>query len=335
MDPRQLQQIVQQLIDAGASDEEINTVIDEYQSAPPTGNESGGVSPALVAGGALAAGAAALALRNPAMLKTAGQGLMDLRRMSMLSGLAPLKSFLGNVGGSVYSSIERGSLAPLQEFFSPATAREALAEFKAGPNYAAAGPATGITKLNLPGRVMGAMDTAAQSALKRAGLTGEEAAREMLQAPLGESALTKSLVDNPVAEYLVPFRRTPFNQLSEGLASFKPENLQTAGQRAALATALGTGAATGYLADDPKTIALGTAASGRRGLPFAMAAGATRALTTGSKRKGADVIQGMSPVSDYSLAEGAIGPAMDPTQIIPKPAAFSAIEYLKKLFGVE
>lgn len=334
MDPKKLEQLVQQLIDAGASDEEINTVIDHYQSQQPA-EDSSGVAPYLAGGAALAAGAAALAMKNPQLLKTAGQGLMDLRRMSMLSGLAPLKSFLGNVGGSVYSSIERGSLEPLREMLSPTTARDALAAFKAGPNYAAAGPATGITKFNLPGRVMGALDTAAQNALVRAGLTPEEAAKEMLQAPLGKSAMTESLVKNPVAEYLVPFRRTPFNQLSEGLASFKPENLQTTGQRAALATALGTGALAGYEAEDPKTIALGTAASGRRGLPFAMAAGATRALSTGSKRKGADVIQGMSPVSDYSLAEGAIGPVMDPTQVLPKPAALSAYDYLKKLFGIE
>src|SRR5882724_2512503 len=96
-------------------------------------DEGGGISPWLIAGGgALAAGAAALAARNPALLKTAGKGFLDLRRMSMLSGMAPLKSLLGNVGSSAYSSIERGSMAPLREMLSPTTAREALAEFKAG-----------------------------------------------------------------------------------------------------------------------------------------------------------------------------------------------------------
>lgn len=331
--PKLSDQRVAELIAAGATDDEILQLSQESDAAPA----DTGVSTGLLAGGAaaLAAGAGALALRNPALLKTAANGFMDLRRMSMLSGLAPIKSLLGNVGSSVYSSIERGSLAPLREMLSPETVKDAVASFKAGPSYASAGPSTGITKFNIPGRIMGATDTAAQNALVRAGLLPKDAAREMLQSPLGKSPLTDSLVNNPVADYLVPFRRTPFNQLSEGLASFKPENLASTGQKAALATALGTGAVTGATVDDPKTIALGTAASGRRGLPFALAAGASRALTTGSKRKGADVIQGMSPVSDYSLAEGAIGPVMDPTQLIPKPAAISAYQYIKKLLGME
>lgn len=332
--PQLSDQRMRELIDAGATDDEILQLSHEGASAPA--DEGGSIMPWLLAGGgALAAGAGALALHNPALLKTAGQGFMDLRRMSMLSGLAPLKSLLGNIGGSAYSSIERGSLNPLKEMLSPTTAREAVAAFKQGPNYAAAGPATGITKFNIPGRIMGALDEASQGALQRAGLTKAEAAREMLQTPLGKSPLTESLANNPVADYLVPFRRTPFNQLSEGLGSFKPENLATTGQRAALATALGTGAVTGATVEDPKTIALGTAASGRRGLPFALAAGATRALTTGSKRKGADVIQGMSPVSDYSLSEGVLGPVVDPTQLIPKPAALKAYDYLKSLLGLE
>jgi hypothetical protein len=301
-------------------------------AAPAENGGSDWTVPALAAAG-LGAGAYALS-RNPAIAKKALGGFLDLRRMSMLSGLAPLKSALGNVGASAYGSIERGSLAPLKEMFSPATAREAYQTFKTGPTYTGSGPASGLSKWNLPGRVMGSMDTAAQGALVRAGYTPKQAAVEMLQGPQ-YGPITKALQDNPIADYLVPFRRTPFNQLSEGFNSMKPSNLGTKGQKVALGTSIASGAATGAMAEDPKTIALGTAFSGRRGLPFALSAGISRALTSGSKNKGLDVISGMSPVSDYSLGEGAIGPVMDPSRIIPTPAAVPAYSYLRKLFGMD
>ncbi len=303
----------------------------KYRKTPAPPEEESGVNPWAVGAGALGLGAAALAAKNPALLGKAWQGFTDLRRMSMLSGLATPKSLLGNVGGSVYSSIERGSLAPLKEMLSPATVRDAVSTFKAMPNTEMSGPATAITRFNLPGRVMGAMDTAAQNALQRAGLTDIEAKAEMLQAPLPQGLATA--LENPVMDYLVPFRRTPFNQLIEGGKSFAP---QTKGQALALGTSLATGAATGAMAEDPKTIALGTAFSGRRGLPFALAAGAGRYLASGSKAKGMDAIQGMSPVSDYSLGQGVVGPLATPMSgLIPKPAAIGAYDYLKKLLGMQ
>jgi hypothetical protein len=301
-------------------------------AAPPT--EDSGINPWLVGGG-LAAGAAALALtRNPGLAGKIGRGALDLRKMSMLSGLAPLKSALGNVGSSVYGSIERGSLEPLKEMFSPKTLEDAVATFKAGPSYTGSGPASGLSKWNLPGRVMGSMDTAAQNALVRAGYTPEEAGVAMLQGKL-PPGLTKPL-SNPVMEYLIPFRRTPFNQLLEGGKAIGQGLTGTTGQKAALATAVGTGAATGALAEDPKSIALGTAFSGRYGLPFALAAGAGRMLSSGSKAKGAEAIQGMSPVSDYSLAEGVLDPISDPARSLGlKPAAVPAFDYIRKLLGMD
>jgi hypothetical protein len=183
---------------------------------------------------------------------------------------------------------------------------------------------------------MGAFDTAAQNAFVRAGFTPKEAAAEMLQKPLGSNPLTDSLKHNPVADFLIPFRRTPMNQFSEGFNALKPSNLQTWGQRARLGTTVGAGALTGAEAEDPKSIALGTALAGRQGLPFAAAAGIMRALTSGSKTKGAEAMQGLSPVSDYSLSQGVIGPFMDPTKtILPKPAAIGAVDYLRKLLGMD
>lgn len=304
-----------------------------YVSTDPNevAEESGRVNPWMVGAGtaALAGGAYALT-RNPQLAKTAGAAALDLRRLSMLSGLAPLKSLLGNIGGTAYTSIERGSARPLRELFSPRTAREAVATFKAGPSYVSAGPDTAITKLNLPGRFMGALDTATQSALQRAGLTAEEAATTVLQTPL-PARLDEGL-KHPVMQYLVPFRRTPFNQLIEGGKAF---NANTLGKKVALGTAIGSGAVEGTVAEDPKTIALGTAFSGRYGLPHALAAGAARAFRTGSKRAGTEAIQGISPVSDYSLSEGVLGPVVDPTKVIPKPAAIGAYTYLRSLLGLD
>jgi hypothetical protein len=313
------------------------TPVSTTRPVDPSEFEDDSISPLAVGAGALGVGALALAMRNPGMMKTAGQGVLDLRRMSMLSGLAPLKSLLGNIGGTAYSSIERGSLAPLRELFSSQTVREAIDAFKQGAQYQPiTGPATAITKVNIPGRFMGALDQASQFALQRAGLTSEEAAKEMLQAPLGKSTFTDALKDNPIADYLIPFRRTPFNQLTEGLASMKPTNLASTGQKVALATALGTGALTGATLEDPKAIGLGTALSGRRGVPFAIGAAAGRTLSTGNKRQGAEPLLGIAPVSDYSLAEGITKPFVDPLgSIIPVPSAVSAYTTLKKWLGIE
>jgi hypothetical protein len=253
---------------------------------------------------------------------------MDARRISLLSGLAPVKSLLGNVGGAAMGSIERGSLDPLKQMLSPATAREAVAVFKRGHNPLTAGPASGVSKYNLPARFMGAMDEAGQNALQRAGYTSDDAAREMLQAPLPREV--GKAFDNPVADYLVPFRKTPLNALLEGVKVLGPK---TKGQAAALGTSLATGAASGYVSEDPKTVALTTAAHGRYGLPHAMAAGAAYALKSGSNKKGTEIIDA---VADFGgMGQGVVGPVVDPTRVIPKPALFNAVKYLKSLFGIE
>ncbi len=302
-----------------------------YKPTTPQAEDSHGLRNALLGGGAAVLGGGALLMHNPGLASKIGKGAMDLRQISMLSGLAPLKSLLGNVGGSAMESISRGSMAPIREMLSSQTAREAIDAFKAGSHYAdTANPGGIMEKLNLPGRVMGALDTAAQGAYKRAGMSGAEAAAANLQAPLPET-FSKAL-DSPAGRYFVPFRRTPFNQFAEGFSTMKPSNLETMGQKAALGTSLASGYATGAEVDDPKSIALGTAAMGRYGLPFAGAAAAGRYMSTGSKRKAADVTQGLSPVSDYSLSQGVLGPLTG--DIMPKPAAIPAIEYLKSLLGL-
>jgi hypothetical protein len=292
-----------------------------------------GTNPWLVGAGALGVGALALAARNPGMLKTGLNGVLQARKASMLSGLALPKSLAGAGGAAMYGSIERGSLAPLREMFSRQTLDDAVTAFKRGPNQATAGPATGMSKWNLPGRLMGAGDEAAQNALQRAGYSAEDAAREMLQAPIPDSVGKR--LDNPVADFLIPFRKTPLNSLLEGMNTFGALGKNgTAGQRAALGTSMATGAASGALAEDPKTIGITTAASGRYGLPHAMAAGAARYLTSGSKRKGIDVIDA---VSDFgSSGRGVIGAFDSPQSAIGmKPAAIPALQYLRELLGMK
>jgi hypothetical protein len=299
------------------------------------GEASGGMMPWLMGAGALGLGAAGLVLHNQGLLGKAAQGANELRRSLMLSGLALPKSIGGAIGGSALASIERGSIAPLKEMLSPQTVKDAVAAFKSGPNYATSAYNTSDVLpqfFHIPGRMLGAGDTAAQLAFQRAGLTAEEAASEMLQTPLGKNRITNAL-EGPVGDYFVPFRRTPFNQLIEGFNSLKPENLATTGQKAALAASVGAGAVTGAEAEDPKTIALGTAMAGRRGVPFAMGALAGRLGAGSSKRKAADAMQGISPVSDYSLSEGVAGPLTG--NPLPKPAIFGAYDYVKKMLGMQ
>lgn len=305
--------------------------------------------PAVIGGGALAAGAYALT-RNSGVASKVMNGVNDVRRLSMLSGLAPLKSLLGNVGGTAYESIERGSMAPLRELFSGGTVQDIGRLLKQGPNQALAGPATGISKYNLPARFMGALDEASQNALVRSGVMHDPAevaarvakgvpvadateksargaaARAMLQSPVVPPWDTA----NPVAGYVVPFYRTAANQFGQGMNALDPR-FMTKGRVAANAVSAGTGFLEGENVEDPKTLALGTAASGRYGLTHMIGQAAGRTMAGGSKKSVSDVFKNIGPVSDYSVAEA----FTQPKQILPPPAAISAIEYLKSMLGIQ
>ncbi len=308
----------------------------EFRASPLPSTVTSGednVNPWLVGAGAIGAGALALAAKKFGLggLASAAQAA---RKTSMLSGLAPLKSFLGNVGGAAYGSIERGSLAPIREMLSPETLKEAVQVFKQGPNEAIAGPAAGLSKWNIPGRVMGAFDEAGQNALQRAGYSPSESAREMLQAPLPRD-LAKAF-ENPVADFLVPFRKTPYNALKEGFGTF---NADTLGKKAALGTSLATGALAGQ-AEDPKTIGITTAASGRYGLPHAMAAGASRAFFGGNKKQAQDVIDAASDFGGAGRGVLSIAGAKDVPEALGKvlavkPAAIPALDYLRSVLGMK
>jgi hypothetical protein len=278
--------------------------------------EGPGLGSALLGAGAV--GAAALAMRNPALAKTAvgkvGNALNALRYTSMLSGLAVPKSMAGNVGAAATAAIERRSVAPLREFFKPQTAKDFFAELKSGGQAGAFGQQTG--RMNPFGRLMGAGDTATRSALQRAGLTDQEAARLTLQSPVSLKVGGTEMLENPVANYILPFRRTPFNQFFGGMKAMT--------QRPGIAAGYGAAGATmGANEDiDPRTIAMTAPLASVYALPFVL--GATAARYAEKPSEAGQVIAGAAPVSEYSINSA----VTDPLRPFKRPAAVSALKYL-------
>jgi hypothetical protein len=283
----------------------------EPASAPADTNPDGYNVGGAVAGGALLAGAAALAMRNPGALSKLFKGANAVRQQLMLSGLALPKSALGNAGAALNASLERKSIAPLKQLFSPQTAREAVSAYKSG------GQALGVNLPGpTPGRIMNALDTATQGALQRAGLTAEESAAQVLQSPLGENfGKFGEALEGPVAAHIMPFRRTPFNQFVEGLKTMTPSHANK-GVTAGYATA---GAVHGTATSDeryPVTIPLATALAAKYGLPYALAAVAARKLLGGAE-EGGGILGSALPVSEYGVEQS----LSDPLAPFTKPAA--------------
>lgn len=309
------------------------------QPTQPAPDESGVPTAVKVAGGAaLLGGAAYLGSKlkgAPGILGkigTVASGANALRQQFMLSGFAPVKSVLGNVGAAINASAEHGSLSPLRELFSGQTLSDAVQSFKtgSGAKINPVGHTTELPKiLSLPGRVMGAMDEATQGALRRGGLSAKDAMAETLQTPL-TGGIGKAFQDNPVAQFMIPFRRTPFNQLTEGLGTFQggsgPMKLlgsHPKTQAAYLAAGAVHGAAT---SDDsaPLSLPMMVAAAGRRGVPYGLAAIVARNMAGG--KVDPTLASSLTPISDYGINQT----LTDPLSPFRKPAAATALE---KLFG--
>ncbi len=299
------------------------------KSAPSSGkgftrkapSEGPGIGTA-IAGGAAAVGLGAL-LKNPALAKTLLGKASAARQQMMLSGLALPKSLLGNVGATVEASIEGKTLKPIKELFSRQTLKDAKQAYKlnAGLPGAGAGAPHQMTLPGpVPGRLMGAMDEATQKALLRSGASREEAMSAVLQSPL-EGRLAKAL-DSPMSRYLIPFRRTPFNQFFEGLERLPGGR---SGSNTAKAVYMGAGAAHGAAtADDntPISIPLATAAASRYGLPYALSAIAARNLAGG--QGGGDIASTVLPVGEYGFESAATPSGM--LRPFTRPAALTALE---------
>jgi hypothetical protein len=202
----------------------------------------------------------------------------------------------------------------------PTNVKNAAAAFKRGTTY----QGEEATKWALPGRILGATDEAAQAALGRAGIEPKRAADIMLQSPLGKNRMTDAL-DTPLGHYLVPFRRTPINQGIGALETMA--DWSTKGKKAANAVALGGGFLTGEETEGVGPTIAGTAALGKRGLPFAAASMLGKLAKGDSKREAAKVMQGASPVSDYSVQEGVAGPFTG--NPIPVPAILKLLGIVK------
>lgn len=291
-----------------------------------TGNSWGDVPTALLAAGGI--GAAALLAKKLGLtnIRNAGNYVNSLRQQSMLSGLAPVKSFLGNVGAAVEQSALRRSMDPLKEFLSMNTVNDAINSYKANS------VPTGMTKfpdwLPTPGRVMQALDDATQGALRRAGLSGDEAQSAVMQAPL--PAKLQQALDSPVGRYMIPFRRTPFNQFMEGFGRFTKEGYDPIVTPAYVATGAAHGAAT---SEDkaPMSLPLAIAASATHGVPYALGAIGGRVLAqkySGGPVKPPDTqtVASILPVSEYGITQS-IG---DPFAPFEDPAALVA---LRKILG--
>jgi hypothetical protein len=276
-------------------------------------------------GATVLGGLAAVALRKPGMAGKLARGANAVRQQLMLSGMALPKSILGNAGSAVEASIESGSTTPLREMFSLDTLKDVIRNYR---NHGSAGPTPGVNLPGpVPGRIMGAFDSAAQSALQRAGYSGDEAANRMLQTPLGENfGKMGTVLENPVASYLHPFRRTPFNQFIEGYKRYGDTISNAPGARRTMAAYSTAGAVHGAATADDKTpmsLPIAISASGRYGLPYGIAALISRYLVGGAKDNGG-VPGAVLPVSEYGFDQS----IKDPLRPFKKPAALSAIEKL-------
>ncbi len=293
------------------------------QDAP---EESSWLKTALIGGGL--AGAALLA-RKPGLLKSAMAGPIGkianaanvARQQMFLTGYALPKSILGGIGSGVERSIETGSTAPLREMLSMETLKDAGKAFKASSRLGPAGTPT-TSKFALPGRAIGAFDTAANNALIRSGATADEASNALLQSPLPKPF---AALENPVAQYAHPFRRTPFNQWFTGYDKFQKAYEGDKTAQKGLAIYGGVGAVHGAATADeryPISVPFGVAASARYGVPYGL--GALLGRTLAGAKDGGGIADQINPVSAYGVEQG----FLDPLRPVTNPPVF-------KLLGVK
>jgi hypothetical protein len=217
--------------------------------------------------------------------KKMAQGAFDAvnqaRMTSMLSGLALPKSLLGNLGSHFTAAAETKSLAPLKALGDyKAIGSDLATGWKASENPALGG---GLSRFNVPGRIMGAADHAATQSLMRSGLSEAHAKEILLTSPNPVSGW-KPLNTN-LGKLVVPFKTTPFNQFGEGLTRYAKHPGLYVG-------AAGLGAGAGMLTKDPDKLGLAMGAMGPYAVPFTVGA-----MTTA----GARAAQGISPIPEWSI----------------------------------
>lgn len=286
-------------------------------------------------GGAVAGGLAGAALANPvAAVKRAN----ELRQIAMLSGGALPKSILGNVGAHVTAAAEQGSMAPIKEMLRlPTNLKNAAAGFRAqtapGGSMTSGAKVQGLGRVNIPGRLMGALDDASQASLQRAGVPKLRAKQLQLmeENPVGPGSSLNTALNTRVGQFAVPFQRVPINQWSQGVQSL--EGLLPAGKRppsihnslrgrALTAGTMAGGAVAGDQTQNPLALAMIAALAGPRALPFALGAGGAVAAKGGRAKS---VLERVG----VGLPEGSVSDLIDPTRAIDKPALIRFLEQLR------
>lgn len=265
----------------------------------PTESSGPGIGTALLS--ALGIGAGALLLKNPGLLRTLAGKAQNVRLASMLSGFAVPKSIAGNIGAAAVSGAERGTMEPLRELLSMKTLRDVGRHWREGGGY---GQYEAAPKYS-PARLMSAFDRASSGAMERAGVAPLEAQRYLLQSPL-DPKFSKAL-ENPVSKFLVPFRRTPMNQFTEGMSTLSGRHPKV------LAAAAGAGALMGANDADPVTIGLTAPFASTYALPYVGSAALTKYLLSNKRpterfSHAARTLQGVAPVSEYGIASSLFEP---------------------------
>lgn len=308
--------------DTPPTDEEVDEVSAgprDAQIAPDDSSLNWGGMAAVGAGLGIAG---SMLAKRPGLLGTAAKAVNTVRQQMMLTGFALPKSILGNMGAAGAMALEEKSMKPLGELFSTQTLKDALGAYKqnSGVGPLAGGHFPGPN----PGRIMGMFDVATQNALQRAGMTAEESAAAVFQTPLGQNhPKLAPILESPAAKYMFPFRRTPWNQFTEGMKTLAPD-FEHSGIRNAY---VGAGAAHGYATSDeqyPLSLPLATAGAARYGLPYAGGALMGRALGGGKTDAGA--AGSMLPMSEYGVTQS----LQNPTNTFTDPPFMRA---LKRLFG--
>jgi hypothetical protein len=220
------------------------------------------------------------------------------RTTSMLSGLAPIKSVGGNIGAHAIAALEKRSMKPIKELMNFPEHVDAIKrgwKLNANPQNLAGGTSNnqvleGFEKMNIPARVMGAFDSAAQESLMRAGLSEKEAKELLLTSP---NAFAQSLgLDTRKGKFVVPFTKTSANAFKQGIT-------RAAKHPAIWGSAVGAGYAAGNETDDIKKLGLASAVMGPYQLPFLFGA----ALKVGPK-----ALQGISPLPEWGISGSMLNP---------------------------
>lgn len=293
---------------------------------------------------ALVGGAAGLAVvkgiraLTPARRAALGELALTARREAFLSGTALPKNVLTALGAPAIAAAEVGGAQArtlmkqyprlMKDIGKALRKPKEMIPLEAGQQPR--GPVS---------RRIGAVDQAAENALRRGGMSQEQIDRALVKTPLAKTVgqgVALDVLQSKPGRFALPFQRTPFDiavggatevreALPRALGGGKPAGgaFGSAGRRRALTAgtaAAGAGVASSLEGDKLAPLKFGLAASlfGRRALPFALGG-----LAAGQSFAG----RGISPTPEF---------AMNPREMIPtSPRDIALLRLLEQLSGQE